>query len=45
MTDPVSVPLKLEHVNVDVEGEYVNGVVVLSTYKADDEVTVLLKVR
>jgi hypothetical protein len=41
----VALPLKVEHVNVEVEGEYVSGVVVLSTKRAEDDVTVLLKVR
>ena len=41
----MALPLKVEQVNVEVDGEYVSGVVVLSTNKAEDEVTVLLKVR
>ena len=41
---PDNAPLNIEHVNVDVDGLYVNGVVVLSTNKAEDDVTVLLNV-
>ena len=32
----VAVPLNVVHVNVDVDGLYVNGVVVLSTYNGVD---------